>query len=340
MRSNDCRHTIDQSHDDRLVHCARDTADTVVTAAREKTDHGPPHAAHGGPSAALVEERRVEDDARQQERATAEEGRRRERAEHARAVSRLLPQERDKTDRDLSTERNRSDEAIAHRDDFLGIVSHDLRNLVTAIMIAAQRMTTPDAGHEAGDPTIARDVATNIKRYAARMKRLIGDIEDVANLNAGHLPFTPARGDARRLIIEAAQTLQTAATAKGISLENRSPRSAAVGRVRHGSAASSARESHWECDQIHRGGWSYLGCVARGSGTTSDSPSATPGQVCPPTCWTPFERFWQVGNDDRRGSGLGLYICKRLVEAHGGRTWAESTMGEGSTFYVTLPAVT
>src|SRR4029078_6493346 len=101
---------------------ARDTADTVVTAARETTDKEPPQqrAAHCGPGPASVVEVAVEDEALQQERAAADEGRRRERAEHARALSPLLPQERDKTNRDLLAERNRSDEALAHRDDFLG----------------------------------------------------------------------------------------------------------------------------------------------------------------------------------------------------------------------------
>ena len=50
-----------------------------------------------------------------------------------------------------------------------------------------------------------------------------------------------------------------------------------------------------------------------------------------------FERFWQVGKNDRRGQGLGLYISKSIVEAHGGRIWAESEPGKGSQFYFTLP---
>ena len=50
-----------------------------------------------------------------------------------------------------------------------------------------------------------------------------------------------------------------------------------------------------------------------------------------------FERFWQVTEGDRRGLGLGLFISKCIVEAHGGRIWAESALGRGSTFYFTLP---
>ena len=54
-----------------------------------------------------------------------------------------------------------------------------------------------------------------------------------------------------------------------------------------------------------------------------------------------FERFQQVDASDARvkgGAGLGLTICKSIVQQHGGRVWAESKLGQGSTFYVELAA--
>jgi signal transduction histidine kinase len=50
-----------------------------------------------------------------------------------------------------------------------------------------------------------------------------------------------------------------------------------------------------------------------------------------------FERFHQVQGTEEKGSGLGLTICRAFVELHGGRVWAESNVGEGTSFCFTLP---
>jgi signal transduction histidine kinase len=53
-----------------------------------------------------------------------------------------------------------------------------------------------------------------------------------------------------------------------------------------------------------------------------------------------FEEFYQVEGGKQGGAGLGLAIAKRLVEEHGGKIWAESQIGKGSTFYLALPTDT
>ena len=50
-----------------------------------------------------------------------------------------------------------------------------------------------------------------------------------------------------------------------------------------------------------------------------------------------FDRYWQQTGGDRRGSGLGLYIAKGIVEAHGGRIWIDSVQGQGTTIHFSLP---
>jgi signal transduction histidine kinase len=50
-----------------------------------------------------------------------------------------------------------------------------------------------------------------------------------------------------------------------------------------------------------------------------------------------FERFWRTDRAARAGAGLGLTICKGIIEAHNGRIWAESTVGVGTTFHVSIP---
>ncbi len=52
-----------------------------------------------------------------------------------------------------------------------------------------------------------------------------------------------------------------------------------------------------------------------------------------------FERFWQIDNHHRRGLGLGLYICKTIVEGHGGTISAESKLGMGATIRSVLPLI-
>jgi signal transduction histidine kinase len=321
---------------DLVVRRARGNADAVLEAARDKADERLERRPNPvATRAAIAEERGIEDETLRDERAAADESLRMEREENALALSRLLPLERDKTDRFLLTERARSDDAVSYRDDFLGIVSHDLRNLLAGIVLSAGLLSKQNAETEDAKQTRVR--MQRIQRYAARMNRLIGDLVDVASIDAGKLSVTAVPGDSRALVAEAVDLFQAAASAKGISLDIDIVEFALPGTFDHDrmlqvlanlitNAIKFTPDGGRIAVQGERDGDGLRFCI-RDNGT--GIPAGMLDAV--------FERFWQVGKNDKRGLGLGLYISKCIVEAHGGTIWAESKLGEGSRFWFTVP---
>ena len=321
---------------DLVVQRARETADAVLESAREKADDrlacSAPHPAAG---VTIAEERAIEDQTLLQERATADASLDRERREDARALRRLLPLEREATDRTLLTERARSDDALSNRDDFLGMVCHDLRDLLNGIVISTALLSEKATESDEGQRTVK--TGAQIQRYAARMNRLIGDLVDVASIDAGKLAFASAVADSAALVQEAVETFQSVALTKGLSLD--------------ASVVGDERKAHFDHDRMlqvlanlvtnaikftPKGGAIRIRREYEGNNVqfcVSDTGPGIPADMLEAV----FERFWQVGKNDRRGLGLGLYLSKCIVEAHGGKIWAESRPGEGSRFYFTLP---
>ena len=120
----------------------------------------------------------------------------------------MLTLEREKTDRYLLTERARSDDALANRDDFLGMVTHDLRDMLGGIVLSAEVMTRIAGVNEEGKKILAE--TQRVQRYAARMNRLIGDLVDVASIEAGKFVVKAMPGDFNSLLDEVADTFQSA----------------------------------------------------------------------------------------------------------------------------------
>lgn len=320
-----------------VVQRARDTADAVLSAARDQADLQLASADADVAPEILAHERGLEDVALRDERDAADETLRVEREETAQALALLLPLERVKTDRYLLTERARSDDAVANRDDFMGIVSHDLRNLLGGIVMSAGMLSQNAPPDLAGEQ--ARQTADRIQRYAARMNRLIGDLVDVASIDAGKLALTPVAGDASHLLAEAVEMFQAPAGEKRIRFETEivdSPLPAVfdhdrilqvlanlvANAIKFSDQGGTIRvRANAEDDQVR------LSVHDTGGGV----PAAMLERI--------FERFWQVGKNDHRGSGLGLYISRCIVDAHGGRIWAESVPGQSTVLSFTLPRV-
>lgn len=322
---------------DRIVHRAREHADAVVVAARDKADEAlDPGTTPVEQQAAVAEQRTVEDEALREERATADETIRQERNAAAVVLAKLLPIERDATDRYLLTERSRSDGAIANRDSFLGIVAHDLRDLLGGVVLSAELLSRIAAGSEKREEILAE--TGRLQRYAARMKRLIADLVDTASIDAGKLAMTSVRGDVALLLAEAVDAFRAAATAKGVSLELEAiggPLTAAFDHDRMLQVLANAISNAIKFTPA--GGRIAIRGERAGNELRFAVTDTGPG-IPAEALETVFERFSQVGRNDRRGLGLGLYLSRCIVEAHGGRIWAESAPGEGTRILFTLPA--
>ncbi|WP_438029244.1 sensor histidine kinase [Sorangium sp. So ce233] len=308
----------------------------MLRAARLDADHRSDEAAARGQAIdGIAEERSLEDDVVRGERAVADENLRRERAEHARVLSRLLPLERGKTDRHLLTERARSDDALSHRDDFLSIVSHDLRNLLSGIVLSTELLVSDGSAHdEEGGPAVA---AARIRRYAARMSRLINDLVDVASIESGKLATTPQRSDAGALLVETVEMFQPVASERGISIELEVAERSLPAEFDQERLLQVLSNLVSNSIKFTAPGGRIRVCGERAGGELRFSVSDTGPGIPRDLLELVFERFWQASEKDRRGLGLGLYICKSIVEAHGGRIWVESRLGEGSTFHFTIP---
>ena len=313
---------------DAVIARARLRADGVLAAARARTDR---QSASAVAPAALVKERGKEDKVVRAERADADEVLKEERAEHLAHLS----IERDETDKDLVRERDRADDALATRDDFLAIVSHDLRTMLNQVMGFAQLITMELDGKEnAGQ---LGNNAERIQRSGARMNRLIGDLVDVASIHAGTLTVTRQEDDPARVLLEAVDTFQAQARTRGISVlaEPGSPDllvmfdPARVLQVLTNLLSNALKFTPAKGKILAR--------VKRLDGQVQFTVTDTGRGIPADKLEAVFERYVQIESNDRRGVGLGLYISRCIVQGHGGRIWAESTVGKGSAFHFTLP---
>lgn len=326
---------VERDADAVILH-ARETADAVLTDARDKADvHLDEMHASRSARDLLADERAREDRALSDERAAADESLERERHETNAALARLLPLERVKTDRYLLTERDRSDDALASRDDFLGIVVHDLRNLLGGIVMSAGHLAQVAAEPPQGKHVLA--ATARIQRYAARMNRLIGDLLDVASIDAGKLAVRKVPGDIGEVVCEAVELLQAEAAARRIDLTS-DVNGSAIADFDHDRMLQVLANLISNAVKFTAEGGSVCVRVEAVEGGAQVSVHDTGAGIAEDMLEAVFQQFWQAADSDHRGLGLGLYISRSIIEAHGGRIWAASTVGKGSTFTFTLPA--
>jgi PAS domain S-box-containing protein len=225
-------------------------------------------------------------------------------------------------------------EAVRARDSILGIVSHDLRSPITAILLQSDALLA-----SAGDDE-TRDDLEQIVRAAEGMERMIRDLLDVATIEAGRLRVDPEPLPAASLLRAAHGMLLPLAEERGIALElDAAPLGDAEvladrGRVLQvlSNLVGNALKFSPPDGVVEIGG-EVVGAEVRFR-VRDRGPGIPAAEL--PRVW---DRFWQAEGPHRRlGAGLGLAIARGIVEAHRGRVWVESRPGVGSVFGFALPA--
>jgi signal transduction histidine kinase/ActR/RegA family two-component response regulator len=218
------------------------------------------------------------------------------------------------------------------RDDVLGVVAHDLQNPLNVISMAANMLLQRVSEQSARRPI------ERIVRSVQRATRLLRDLLDVSAIEEGHFAVDRRRLDPTALILSALESQQSlAADASVITATDISPALPTIDADEERLLEVLENLIGNAIKFTSPGGTITVGACCENNEIkiwVADNGSGIPPQQLPHI----FDRFWQAKRADRRGTGLGLTICKGIVEAHEGRIWAESAVDKGTTLYFTLPA--
>ena len=223
-------------------------------------------------------------------------------------------------------------QAVQARDQVLGYVAHDLRSPLGGIGLLAEMLL-----HAPGSEEERRRSLQSILQAAGQMDRLIQDLLDATRLEAGRLRLHAESESAGSIVREALLVLAPAVAEAGVEVrldvpEHIPPVLADRGRVLQVLSNLLGNAVKFTSP----GGTITVGVRPR-EGELLFSVADTGTGIAGEDLARLFDRFWQAEHHRRGGAGLGLSIAKGLVEAHGGRIWAESEAGRGSTFFFTLP---
>ncbi|HEX6816976.1 MAG TPA: PAS domain S-box protein [Ktedonobacterales bacterium] len=236
-------------------------------------------------------------------------------------------------------------EAERVKDEFVALAAHELRNPMAALKgfatMLQQGGTRPENGYEAEVAELQADAVTEIQRATDRLVALTDDLLDVTRVQAGRLELHLEPHDL-------------------IALSRRVARRLAVTTDRHTIAVHAEADylvANIDVRRMEQVVTNLLNNAIKyspeGGAITftlrEDPPGSAEVCVSDPGIGIPqaeqgrvFARFARAANAQAHGihgTGLGLYLCRELVERHGGQIWFESTEGQGSTFSFSLPLV-
>ncbi len=226
-----------------------------------------------------------------------------------------------------------SQQAVRAREEVLAIVSHDLRNPLNAVTLAASllQMSTTLSAED-------REQIDTIEVSAKRMSHLIADLLDTTRLEGGkRLPIEPAPITVAELLSETEELFRAQAGVASVSIEYEANDDLPPVLADHHRVMQVMSNLIGNSLKFTPPGGRITVRASRDDGFVLFTVSDTGPGIPKENLGDIFSPYWQAKRAERLGAGLGLPIAKGIVESHGGRIWVESEPGQGTTFYFTLP---
>lgn len=239
---------------------------------------------------------------------------------------------------DLARQVLREHEAIRERDELVAVVSHDLRNPMTIIIMQCGMMQRLVAKDESKHTVRLSAALGSMEEATARMNTLIADLLDKSKLDAGKYPLACKPLDVVNLLQEACGLLVTLTSHKNIELNCSSSDGLSIDADPQRLFQVLSNLLGNAIKFTPSGGRIDLS-ARQVDGKVLISVRDNGGGIHAVHLPHIFERYWSVRDGNPNGSGLGLYICRSIVRAHGGELWAESEPGIGSVFTFSIPAL-
>jgi len=235
---------------------------------------------------------------------------------------------------------NRRLQELDHlKDEFVSTVSHELRTPLTSVRAFSEiLLANPDL--ELDERCKFLKIVVNETK---RLSRLIDDILDLAKIESGRMEWHMEARDLRELVQEAANAVSQLLKERQVNLEQQLPTEPAVAlvdgdrfmQVIINLLSNASKFGASDSPRV----WLQLGSA----GDQLRVEVRDNGAGIPPEhIANIFDKFHQVGDQQRgkpKGTGLGLPISQGIVQHHGGRIWAETHRGSGTSFIFTIPAL-